>query len=90
MTSQYVDFRDLTPKQRMEARALRPNWPISEFLRVSFWVKADGHLSRRTGHHQITDVEGKKIEALAKDAWDRTPKMSKKWKSATFHFAPER
>lgn len=50
----------------------------------------NGHLSRRAGHHQLTDVEGKKIEALAKEAWDRTPEMSKKWKSATFHFAPER
>jgi hypothetical protein len=86
----FVDFRDLTGLQRIEARSLRPKWKGADFLRMSFWVKPDGKISRRAGHHQLVDFEARKIEGRMKRAWDQTPEMSRKWKSATFHFAPER
>jgi hypothetical protein len=46
--------------------------------------------SRRAGHHELIDREQRKIIEAALKAWDRTPEMSRKWKSATFSLAPER
>jgi hypothetical protein len=39
---------------------------------------------------RLIDREQRKIIEAARKAWDRTPEMSRKWKSATFSFAPER
>jgi hypothetical protein len=40
--------------------------------------------------HELIDREQRKIIEAALKAWDRTPEMSRKWKSATFSLAPER
>lgn len=86
----FVDYINLTYEQQTEVRSIRPKWTPEDFLRMSFWVKPTGKISRRAGHHQITKVEGAKIDSALKEALDRTSDMSRKWKSATFHFAPER
>lgn len=90
MTGRWIDYADMRASQKAEARLLRPRWAPLEFYRMAFWIKPDGKISRRAGHHQLIDREARKIEADAKEAWDRTPEMSRKWKSATFSMAPER
>ena len=60
----FIDFDKLTVAQQIEARAMRLKWPFpEEFLRFSFWIKPDGHLSRRAGHHQLTAAAGAEIDA---------------------------
>jgi hypothetical protein len=90
MTGHWIAWIDMPPAQKSEARSLRPRWAPLEFERMSFWMKRDGELSRRAGHHELIDREQRKIIEAARKAWDRTPEMSRKWKSATFSFAPER
>ena len=82
----YVEFKKLTPAQRVEAVKLRPRWHMADFKNFAFWVKADGHLSRRGGHHEL--LEGayqaiiKRYEAPPRNKGDLA-----EWKpGVTFHF----
>jgi hypothetical protein len=50
----WVEFENLTMAQQSEAMALRPKWPVEDFRRFEFWLKDDGHVSRRGGHHKMT------------------------------------
>ena len=60
----YVPFSQLTAKQKMPARRLRPKWQDHDFTRMQFWVKPDGDLSRRTGHHTLTEEAGAEIDSM--------------------------
>lgn len=63
----YVPFNELTTIQKEQAIGLRLKWPKAEFLRFQFWVKDDGQISRRAGHHTLTVEEGAKIDAMLRD-----------------------
>lgn len=59
----FVPFAQCTKAQRIEAIRLHPKWRPAEFNRMEFWIKPDGHVSRRAGHHTLTaaaleDVRG--------------------------------
>jgi hypothetical protein len=71
----FVPFRLLSFAQAKEAIALRPKWNPLELRRFSFWVKADGHISKRNGHHTLTDEEAKKLDAMLRGDVER----SKDW-----------
>lgn len=51
----YVKWKDMTPAQRVEATKLRPHLHMSDFPRFAYWIKPDGHVSRRGGHHELTE-----------------------------------
>jgi len=63
----FVDYLDLAPALQAEAHLLRPKWPLAELERFAFWLKPNGHLSRRAGHHRLTKVEGDKIDAMLRE-----------------------
>ena len=58
----FVDFDKLTPEQRGEVAAVYGDWPPAQRRRFRFWVKPDGHVSRRRGHHEMTAAAAKAIE----------------------------
>jgi hypothetical protein len=84
------DFELLTTAQQAEAISLRPKWSAEEFIRFKFWVKADGHVSRRAGHHQLTRTAGAAIDAMLSGKSVRSKGDLAGFKSAVFHLAPER
>jgi hypothetical protein len=84
-----IPFAKLTTSQRIEAVALRPKWHLSEFKNFAFWVKVDGHIWRRGGHHQL--LEGAYQSIMAR--YGRAPRSKgdlSDWKpGVTFHFSKE-
>jgi hypothetical protein len=86
----FVDFRELSPPLQAEAYLMRPKWPLDELERFAFWVKPDGHLSRRAGHHQLAKAEGKKIDAMLRAEPVRSKGDLAHYKTARFSLAPER
>ena len=53
----FVNFAYLSSDQQAEATFLRPKWSLSEFPRFKFWVRRDGHISKKPGHHKLTSAE---------------------------------
>ncbi len=51
----YVDYEDLTASQKAEADFLPWNdgWAARRWF--MFWVKPDGHVSRRNGHYTLNE-----------------------------------
>ena len=90
LRSRWIDFVDMDESLKAEAIAMRPRWPIGDFPRFRFYLKKDGHLSRQAGHHSHTEKTSGAFMAAFKEAYDQTPEMSKRWKSADFTMAPER
>jgi hypothetical protein len=83
----YVRFDRMDASQQAEARALRPRLPAAEFANFEFWVKADGHLSRRGGHHQITEEAYQAILKKHVGTEPRTKGDLRDFKpGVTFHF----
>ena len=82
----YVEWKKLMVAQRLEATKLRPKWHLSDFKNFAFWVKPDGHLSRRGGHHEMT--KGAYDRIMARYAkLDRVKGDLADWKpGVTFHF----
>jgi hypothetical protein len=57
MLMPYVDYEDLTITQKVEVEHL-PWLDVShERRRFAFWVKPEGHISRRSGHKRLTAAE---------------------------------
>ena len=85
----FVPFRLLTFEQANEVIALWPNWNPFELRRFKFWVKPDGHISRKKGHHTLTDEEGAKIDAMLRGQMSvRSRTATEDWKpGTTFHNA---
>jgi hypothetical protein len=83
----FVPFARLTRLQRIEARELRPKWKHDEFIRFSFWICKDGHISKRLGHHELTEVAWRgAMQRLSGEA-DRSKGDLRDWKpGTTFHF----
>lgn len=86
-TSMFVDFVRLTTSQQSQARRLRPKWASDAFPRFAFWIRPNGMVSRRFGHHQLTKAEGEKLDAMLRDDWRPPSKMATEgWKPGTkFH-----
>ena len=84
-----VPYLKLTSAQRIEAVALRPKWHLRDFKNFAFWVKPDGHVSRRGGHHEL--LEGAYQSILARYAKPvRTKGDLSEWKpGVTFHFSKD-
>ncbi len=84
-----VPWKSMTAAQRVEAIGLRPRWHLSDFPNFEFWIKADGHVSRRGGHHSISEAAHrefmKKFEGIRQH-----PDEPSAFRGETFHFAPER
>ena len=53
----YVPYKRLTSAQATAVRALHPDWEPKQLVRFEFWVKKDGTMSRKKGHHQLTADE---------------------------------
>lgn len=82
----YVPFNDLPLALKAEVAALRPKLKPDELPRFEFWIKPDGHVSRRGGHHQLTKEAGEEIDRFLK-AEPRSKGDLKEWKpGVTFHF----
>lgn len=83
----YVRFDQMDALQQAEARALRPHWRAADLPNFEFWVKADGHLSRRGGHHQMT---GQAYQAILKKHVGTEPRSKGDLRDfkpgVTFHF----
>jgi hypothetical protein len=86
----YVAFFRLTKPQRVQAIELRRGWRPSEFARTAFWVCADGHVSRRNGHHQLTDEAGAAVDLMLRGDDVRTRGDLRDYRTAAFTMAPER
>ena len=86
----YVDYEKLTIAQRVEVEHL-PWLDVSHARRrFAFWIKPDGHVSRRSGHKQLTAAEGAKIDAMLRDKAPVSRTATENWKpGTTFHQAPE-
>ena len=86
----YGDYEKLTIAQRVEVEHL-PWLNVShERRRFAFWIKPDGHVSRRSGHKQLTAAEGAKIDAMLKGEEVKSRTATENWKpGTTFHQAPE-
>jgi len=81
-----VLWKHLTPAQRLEAIALRPKWHLSDFSNFAFWIRPDGHVSRRGGHHALTEEAYQRAKANL-DAPVRSKGDLAEWKpGVTFHF----
>lgn len=81
-----VLWKDMTPAQRVEAIKLRPKWHMSDFPNFEFWIKADGHVSRRGGHHRLTEEAYQRAKANM-EAPPRSKGDLSNWKpGTTFHF----
>lgn len=50
----YVPYKRLTNEQAAAVRGLRPDWEPKQLVRFEFWVRKDGAVSRKKGHHQLT------------------------------------
>lgn len=84
--SGYKKFYLLSTEQQEEAFALRPSWKPTDFRLFEFWVKPDDHLSRRGGHHQLTE-EGFKELNLKYFGDPRVKGDLRDWKPGViFHF----
>ena len=87
----FVNYTDLTITQKREAILLRPKWAATDFPRFMMWVKPDGHISRKAGHHRLTEAEGKAIENFLRHEDERFGPPGKgiirdEWKpGAEFH-----
>lgn len=70
----FVDYEKLTPAQRVEVEHLPWLDVSAERRRFAFWIKPDGHVSRRSGHKQLTAAAGAEIDAMlrGKDVRSRT------------------
>lgn len=85
----FVEWKRLTAAQKIEATQLRPRWHLTDFKDFAFWVKADGHLSRRGGHHEMTEGAYKRIVGRF-SAPPRTKGDLAEWTgSPTFHLNRE-
>lgn len=62
----YIPYVHLTEGQQKEIQLLRPKWPAEEFPRFQFWVKPDGKMSRRAGHHSLTHEAFSVYDAMFK------------------------
>lgn len=85
----YIAFNKLTTAQRLEAVKLRPKWHLTDFKNFAFWVRPNGHLSRRGGHHEL--LEGAYQSIMSRYG---KPARSKgdlsDWKpGVTFHFSKD-
>lgn len=82
----YAIWKDMTPAQRLEAIKLRPQWHMSDFPNFAFWIKADGHVSQRGGHHQLTEKAYQRAITNL-NAAPRSKGDLAEWKpGVTFHF----
>ena len=86
----YVDFDKLTIAQKAEVERLPWLDVSTERRRFAFWVKPDGHVSRRSGHKTLTAAEGAKLDAALKGNGVKSRTATEDWKpGTTFHNAPE-
>jgi hypothetical protein len=85
----FVEWKRLTAAQKLEVVRLRPRWHMSDFKDFVFWVKPDGHLSRRGGHQQMTkDGYNRKMARYA--GVPRSKGDLAEWKPGViFHFNRE-
>lgn len=58
----FIDFLKLSDEHKAEIRTVYQNDPDSNLARFAFWVKKDGTMSRKKGHHRMTEAEGKKLD----------------------------
>lgn len=85
----WVDWSKMTDKQRLEAIHMRPAWHLSDFRRFEFYVKKDGHVSRRRGggSHQLSERGSKEILRGIAGEDVRSKGDNREWKpGVTFHF----
>lgn len=83
----YIEFTELTTAQRLEAIHLRPAWHLSNFRKFQFWIKPDGHVSHRKGHHQIGAEGDAMIDAMLEGDDVRSKGDNREWKpGVTYHF----
>jgi hypothetical protein len=71
--------------QKAEAHGLRQKWDSKEFHRFRFWIKDDGHVSRRMGHHRLTQAAGAEIDAMLRGEPVRSKGDLAGYTTATFH-----
>lgn len=82
----FVPFDNLSTGQKSEVIAVRLKWPLADLSRCEFWIKPDGHMSRKLGHHRLTKEANKAIYAKFKDE-PRSKGDLLDWKpGVTFHF----
>jgi hypothetical protein len=84
-----VIWKEMTDAQRLEAIALRPKWHTSDFPNFAFWIRPDGHVSKRGGHHQLTEEAYQRAKANLDNplrAASRSADDLANWKpGTTFH-----
>lgn len=81
----YRPYAEMLEDEQAVARSLRSDWKLEEFPRFEFWVCKDGHISRKPGHHRLTETAFAEIKARFLDD-PRTRGDLRDWKGApTFH-----
>lgn len=85
----YVPFTKLTAAQAKQAIRLRPKWNADDFNRMEFWVRSNGHVSKRAGHHQLTKEARAEIDAMLTGSNVTTKGSLAGYKTADFTLAPE-
>jgi len=83
----YIDWKNLSPTQRLDAVKVRPQWHTDDFKSFSFWVRQDGCVSQRPGHHQLLESAYQAAMGHLK-ATPRSKGDLADWKpGTTFHFS---
>jgi hypothetical protein len=80
----FVNFDDLPEYQQEEIRDMHSRWDPEEFHRFKFFIKADGEVSRRRGHHTLTDAEDEKIMDMLRAPDPRTKGDLSHYRTAFF------
>ena len=86
----FVAFNKLAPCQRSEVQVLdarRGGKLAARLSDFAFWVKADGHMSRKPGHHMLLEDAFLRISLLCFDDPDPSDKggIRGNFKTADFH-----
>lgn len=82
----FIDWDNLTATQQKEVLAVYTDH--ADMWRFAFWVKKDGHMSRKKGHHDMSKRGQAAIDAMLKGTSVRSKGDLREWKpGTTFHFS---
>lgn len=62
----FVDFDKLGSRHQEQIRKTRPKWSEHDLNRFAFWVRPNGEMSWRLGHHRLTEREGLDLDTRLK------------------------
>ncbi len=84
----FVPYKYLSSAQKTQIQSLRPHLTEDQLVRFQYWVKPDGTISRKSGHHTLTKESQSEIMNQI-NAPARSKGDLQDYKSCDFSMAPE-